>query len=169
MQVQLGRYQTRLSRIVEIHSSRMIDETQADGSTQKKRIWTGMLFRADGKTEDSNHEWEDSGALRNQRGVTSPMDLNILVEAKGPLPGSEPVSIDSGRQIETREIPASLPSGATYVMTDTPWPATLEAVPLLDEGRVQIGPLVLSQQDAQTLQKTLGAARKALDEASVAV
>lgn len=170
MQVQLGRYQTRLSRIVEIRSSRMVEETQADGTKQQKRIWTGMMFRADGRSPDSDHEWEDSGALRNQRGVTSPMDLTILVQPHGPAPGSESAPfLQVEAAVREISVPASLPEGATYVMTDAPWPATLEATPLMSEGRIQIGPLILSQQDALTLQKTLGASRKALDEATVSV
>jgi hypothetical protein len=81
MQVQLGRYQNRSNRIVEITSSRFIDVRDPDGTQRKVRIWSGTLMKADGKTVDSVHDYEDSGAFRNQRGVASPMDLSILVEA----------------------------------------------------------------------------------------
>jgi hypothetical protein len=87
MQVQLGRYQTRLNRIVEINSSRWIDEKQENGTTAKKRIWSGLLLKADGITQDSNYEWEDDGRLRNSRGVNSYHDLATLIEGRG---GAEP-------------------------------------------------------------------------------
>ena len=85
MQTQLGRYQTRLNRIVEIQSHRWIDEKQQDGSTIRKRIWSGMLLKADGQTPDSNYEWEDSGSFRNSRGVATYHDLAQLIEGRGGL------------------------------------------------------------------------------------
>lgn len=81
MQVKIGRYQTRLSRIVEITRSHEVDDRQPDGSIIRKQMWVGMMFKADGRTPDTEHEWEDSGAYRNQRGVASPNDLAILVQA----------------------------------------------------------------------------------------
>jgi hypothetical protein len=87
MQVQLGRYQNRSNRIVEIDSFRFIEVTDPDGSKRQVRIWSGMLKKADGKTDDSRHDYEDSGAFRNQRGVASPMDLSILIEAAPVQPG----------------------------------------------------------------------------------
>jgi len=100
MQVQLGRYQTRLNRIVEINSSRWIDEKQENGTTAKKRIWSGLLLKADGITPDSNYEWEDDGRLRNSRGVNSYHDLATLIQGRG---GAEPASSDSSI-VETLEL-----------------------------------------------------------------
>lgn len=81
MKVQPGRYQTRLSRIVEIRDSRMVEELQPDGTRVNKRLWKGTMFKADGRTPDTDHEWEDSGAFVNQRGVANPNDLALPVHA----------------------------------------------------------------------------------------
>lgn len=92
MQVQLGRYQTRSARIVEITASNWIDERQGDGTTIRKRVWSGALYKADGKTFDCEYRWDDSGRLLNQRGVASDKDLAILIEGRGGVeqePGGE--------------------------------------------------------------------------------
>lgn len=77
----VGRFQSRLSRIVDLVSSRTIDVPipGRPDETTKELIWTGLLYRADGKTVDSIYEWDKSGAFRNQRGVASPNDLALFM------------------------------------------------------------------------------------------
>jgi hypothetical protein len=77
----VGRFQSRLSRIVDLVSSRTVDVPVPDkpGESTKEIIWTGLLYRADGKTVDSIYEWDKAGAFRNQRGVASPNDLALFM------------------------------------------------------------------------------------------
>jgi hypothetical protein len=83
--LELGKFQTRNSRIVEITDSRWIDEKQLDGTIKKTRIWNGTLYKADGKTFDATYEWEDSGRRRNSQGVASQFDIDLRnpIELRG--------------------------------------------------------------------------------------
>jgi hypothetical protein len=81
-----GRFQTRLSRLVDITSSKEIQEPVPGnpGKTVSKTIWLGTLYASNGKVPEGQYEWEASGAYRNQRGVASPLDLSTYV---GNYPG----------------------------------------------------------------------------------
>lgn len=82
----LGRFQTRLSRVVDIVASRVVQDPVAGhpGKTVDRRLWTGRLYRSDMKTVDSIFDWENSGAFSNQRGVASPNDLSIFMRELTP-------------------------------------------------------------------------------------
>jgi hypothetical protein len=80
----LGRFQTRSNRIVTIQGNENLTEL-ISGEKTTRRIWNGILMKADGKTVDTAHQWEDNGAFRNQRGVACPLDLVILIAAD-PVP-----------------------------------------------------------------------------------
>ena len=85
---QRGRFQSRLSRLVDIHTSKIIQEPVPGqpGKTVPRTIWLGTLYASNGKTPEGTYEWEESGAFRNQRGVSSPNDLAIYV---GKYPGQQ--------------------------------------------------------------------------------
>jgi hypothetical protein len=84
----LGRFQTRLNRIVDITSSCEVTEL-IQGENVTRRVWNGQIMKADAHTVDTAGQWEDNGAYRNQRGVACPMDLCILVQPKEP-PAAQP-------------------------------------------------------------------------------
>jgi hypothetical protein len=77
----LGRFQTRLNRIVDITSSCEVTEL-IQGENVTRRVWNGQIMKADGHTVDTAGQWEDNGAYRNQRGVACPMDLCIMMQSK---------------------------------------------------------------------------------------
>jgi hypothetical protein len=77
----IGRYQTRLNRIADILASHSVMEPipGKPGQTVERIIWTGLLYKSDGKTIDTIQEWEASGAFKNQRGVSHPNDLALYM------------------------------------------------------------------------------------------
>ena len=59
--LQPGRYMTRNSRVAELQgSAQEREKKRLDGSTAPVRVWTGNLMRADGRTVESAHEWEET-------------------------------------------------------------------------------------------------------------
>ena len=59
--LQPGRYMTRNSRVAELQgSAQEREKKRLDGSTAAVRVWTGNLMRADGRTVESAHEWEET-------------------------------------------------------------------------------------------------------------
>lgn len=89
LKVELGRYQCRVNRVVDIFSFKIVSRTVIagrPGETRQVRLWQGRLLNADCHTVDSTHEWEDDGAFSNQNGVAHPYDLVQLVATR---PGSE--------------------------------------------------------------------------------
>lgn len=60
MSLQLGKYQTRNCRLVELHSSQEREITLSDGSKQKLKFFKGTFFLADGKTPETDYEWVDT-------------------------------------------------------------------------------------------------------------
>lgn len=101
-----GRFMTRNNRIVQINGSRMVDETLPNGEKIRRRLWDGMMFKADGKTEDTAHTWQDDGAFSNQRGVACPSDLVIVIsreaEPVASAAAATPVPIDAHPQVSAR-------------------------------------------------------------------
>lgn len=55
-----GRYQTRNNRIVELFLSEARTKRTSTGENQAITVWKGNLFKADGRTLDSQKEWEES-------------------------------------------------------------------------------------------------------------
>jgi hypothetical protein len=56
-----GRYMTKNSRIVELQGSAQEQtKKRLDGSTAPVKVWKGVLYRADGRTVESAHEWEET-------------------------------------------------------------------------------------------------------------
>lgn len=82
----IGRFQTRLNRIADILASRSVMEPipGKPGQTVERIIWTGLLYKSDGKTIDTIQEWEASGAFKNQRGVSHPNDLALYMRDLSP-------------------------------------------------------------------------------------
>ena len=80
---QIGRFQTRLSRLVDLVTSRTVEEKVPGkpGQVKTSIVWTGLLYKSDMKSLDSIYEWADDGAFRNQRGVSHPNDLSLLMRA----------------------------------------------------------------------------------------
>jgi hypothetical protein len=60
MTLKPGRYQTRNVRIVELIEAFDREKTISPGNTQMVRVWRGNLLKADAKTVDSQHEWEET-------------------------------------------------------------------------------------------------------------
>ena len=104
---QLGRFQTRLSRLVDLVASHSKDVPVPGkfGVTRKIIIWSGLLYNSNGKSVDSIFEWSDDGAFLNQRGVSHPSDLALfmrpltdeeLAAGRARLPSSmRPVTADA--------------------------------------------------------------------------
>jgi hypothetical protein len=63
MPLELSGYVTRSGRRVVLKGSEKRPIRQADGSNIDAEIFRGDLFKADGKTVDSEHEWMNT--LRN--------------------------------------------------------------------------------------------------------
>lgn len=128
----LGRYQTRLSRIVDILASHPVTLPVPGqfGKSKTITIWTGLLYKSDGRTVDTIQEWEASGAFRNQRGVSSPLDLALFTRT---LSDAE---LEAGR----KRLPASALSAtdaadaaAAEPAKDEPaQAAATEAAPIVD-------------------------------------
>lgn len=55
-----GSYITRNNRRVDLISSEPRSRTNANGEPETVTIFKGQLFRADGKSIDSEHEWIDT-------------------------------------------------------------------------------------------------------------
>jgi hypothetical protein len=99
---QPGLWQTRTNRLVRIKSFRWTEQTSAVAGEPplKVRIWQGDMFKADGKTLDSQHEWNDHGNFFNPRGVVNPHDLTLLIRA-------DPPAADAAEP-ETKSAPAAV-------------------------------------------------------------
>lgn len=77
-------------------------------------IWTGLLYKSDGRTVDTIQEWEANGSFRNQRGVSSPHDLALFMR---PL-------TDAELQAGLERLPASArPAPAPVTAIDESKPA----------------------------------------------
>jgi hypothetical protein len=102
--------------MVNIESSKVIQEPVPGqpGKVVDRKIWIGTLFNSDGKTPDGKHEWEESGAFRNQRGVANPNDLAIFVSDLPPLEGEEPTPA------EENDVEAILEENAARSFFDGP-------------------------------------------------
>ncbi|MBF6570500.1 MAG: hypothetical protein IVW54_16660 [Candidatus Binataceae bacterium] len=66
---------------MDLVSSRTVDVPipGKPGEVTKEIIWSGLLYKSDGKTVDSIYEWDKSGAFKNQRGVSHPNDLALFM------------------------------------------------------------------------------------------
>ena len=58
--LQLGKYQTRNSRLVQLHSVENREIVLGDGSKAKLDFFKGTFFLADGKTPETDYEWVDT-------------------------------------------------------------------------------------------------------------
>lgn len=72
MTLQPGRYETRNVRIVELTERFERDKPVAPGQVQRVTVWRGNLMKADGKTVDSQHEWEESNHPLTMGAFVSP-------------------------------------------------------------------------------------------------
>jgi len=91
MQVQKGRYQTRLSRIADVTHSEMALVDTPTGQVEQRR-WHGVLLNSDAKTIDTPMQWDDRGQRVNPRGVVTPEDLTVLILAAPADPAPEKVA-----------------------------------------------------------------------------
>ena len=147
VQTCLGKFQNRNNRLVIIKSSEMIEET-VSGQKVQRRIWHGDLLKADGKTVDTAGQWEDNGAVRNQRGVACPADLNILVEA-------DPVPVQIHPRIEAAA-PLPVVDGAVDRDFGTPSEPRDKALNVtMGEGVIHVGSYVLTYDAALDLIRSL--------------
>jgi len=81
-QLQKGKWFTRNNRLVLIDSSREITDPPTPGAQPLTRlIWEGMMYAADGRTEESRRAWEADGRFKTPLGVASQYDLVQLIEA----------------------------------------------------------------------------------------
>jgi hypothetical protein len=58
--LQLGKYQTRNSRLVQLHSIESREIVLGDGSKARLNFFKGTFFLADGKTPETEYEWVDT-------------------------------------------------------------------------------------------------------------
>lgn len=72
MQLTHGIYQTRNARIAVMYEPFSRDKLNGNGETVRVTGFRGHLMKADGKTPDSDHEWEDT---------LQPNTLGVLVRA----------------------------------------------------------------------------------------
>jgi len=97
MSLQLGKYQTRNSRLVELHSKQDREITLGDGSKKTLTFFKGTFFLADGRTPETDYEWVDTiipGMLGEfvqphtgrPAGQTTLKDLVTVVELKPEAP-----------------------------------------------------------------------------------
>lgn len=114
--------------MVNIESSKVIQEPVPGqpGKVVDRKIWIGTLFNSDGKTTDGRHEWEESGAFRNQRGVASPNDLAIFVCDLPPAEGEEPA--------EEHQVGRLTDENATRITAPAPAP---EHKPFVADARIR--------------------------------
>ena len=59
-QLSLSTYVTRGGRKVTLISSELRSSKNANGQAETVTIFKGQLFKADGTTVDSEHEWQDT-------------------------------------------------------------------------------------------------------------
>jgi len=83
---------TRSSRLVEITGSEQVKAPKPGGGTMTKTVFTGTLFKMDGRTIDSKHRWDLSGQFANQQGVSSNYDLCQRIGGPAPETSSEAVA-----------------------------------------------------------------------------
>lgn len=58
--LQLGKYQTRNSRLVQLHTIQNREIILGDGSKTHLNFFKGTFFLADGKTPETDYEWVDT-------------------------------------------------------------------------------------------------------------
>ena len=97
-----GTFQTRNGRLVRLHEQIEIEAARQPGmAPEKRKVWRGTLFNSDGKTPDSDHNWEESGAFSNQLGVAHTYDLANLVNAEDdPPPAAKPAEAPKPEPVE---------------------------------------------------------------------
>jgi len=72
MNLRPGRYQTRNVRIVELTDTFQREKPTGPGQTVTVTIWRGNLMKADGRTVDSMHEWEETNHPLTMGAYVSP-------------------------------------------------------------------------------------------------
>lgn len=81
-QVQLGKWFTRNNRLVMIDRSVEVEDSPSPGMPpQRRMVFEGIMFAADGKTEASRCTWEADGKYKTPSNVASQFDLVQLIEA----------------------------------------------------------------------------------------
>ena len=100
-----GLFQTRLNRVVKIHTPILRDLPLEPGQEKPitQTLWQGTFYMSDGHTPETEDYWEASGAYRSMNGVSSVKDLAMLIKADPiPEPAPEPIAAIPAKE-ETKE------------------------------------------------------------------
>jgi hypothetical protein len=120
VKVTRGLWMTRSNRLVQIESSREVTVPGVGGEPPRTKVlFSGMMKRADCKTDDSRHDWTDDGNYVNFQGVANPHDLvNCLRRDEPEAPAAAPPITGSTNPptftIEVKPDPRTDPSIAPY-------------------------------------------------------
>jgi|ERR1700723_3595856 len=91
-----GLFQTRGSKNARLTEPFEYKEIRSGGEVISRTCWRGILYMADGHTQDTTGVWETSGAKQNPNGVIQRDDLVEIIREE-PLPEPPvPANVSAG-------------------------------------------------------------------------